>query len=162
LIIRAETIDDHQAIYDLTEAAFAPMSFSDGTEAAIIGKLRDADDLILSLVADDQGVIGHAAFSPVTVDAVGRWAGLGPIAVDFLRQKQGIGTQLVDQGIRQLEDLDFDGVVLIGNPKVYGPMGFVSDGRLHYRDLPAEIVQWYSITGHKPSGRIIFAPALEE
>jgi putative acetyltransferase len=160
MIIRPENGNDVQAIFDLTKAAFAPMGFSDGTEPGIIDALRADGDLLLSLVGVDDDIIAHVAFSPMALDCAGRWAGLGPISVAPGRQKQGIGTLLVREGLAQLKHLGFDGCVLIGNPKVYGPMGFVSGG-LSYRDLPKEIVQWHAFGAAKPSGEITFAAALE-
>jgi len=161
MIIRPETTGDHQSIFELTKAAFAPMPFGDDNDAYLTGNLRDAGDLILSLVADDDGVIGHVAFSSVTINAPGRWIGLGPISVTIDRQRQGIGSALVAEGLAQVKDLGFDGCVLIGNPSVYGPMGFVS-GDITYRDLAPKLVQWHSLTGLKPQGEILFAPALEQ
>lgn len=160
MIIRPETTGDHQAIFELTKAAFAPMPFGDDNDAFLTGNLRDAGDLLLSLVADEVGVIGHAAFSPATVQAPGRWASLGPISVVADRQRQGIGSALTAEGLKRLKNAGFDGCVLIGNPSVYGPMGFVSGG-ITYRDLALKLVQWHSLTGLKPQGEVVFAPALE-
>lgn len=163
MIIRPETPADIPAIHALTEAAFAPMSFSDGTEADCITNLRKDGDLTLSLVVDDAGaVIAHVAFSKVQIDgAFDGWYGLGPVAVVNDRQKQGIGTMLITAGHAQLQDRGAKGVVLIGNPKVYGPMGYTSDGALTYRDLPAEIVQYVAFDDARPAGALTFAPALE-
>ena len=162
MIIRPETTKDHQAIHDLTKAAFAPMPYGDENDAILPERLRDAGDLLLSLVAEDQGqVIAHVALSPVQVDAPGDWVGLGPISVEIARQKQGIGTAIAHEGLARMKAQGFSGCVLIGNPKVYGPMGFVSDGRLTYRDLCSDLVQWLSFDGSTPAGEIVFADALE-
>lgn len=161
MIIRPETAEDHRAIYDLTKAAFEPMGFSDGTEADVLDQLRQDGDLLLSLVAiEDDELIGQASFSLATLDCPGRWIGLGPISVTVARQKEEIGSNLVKTGLSQLKEQDFDGCVLIGNPKVYGPMGFQSGG-ITYRDCGESIVQWATLSGIKPSGEISFAPALE-
>lgn len=160
MIIRPEQSDDFEAIHDLTAIAFAPMPFGDGTEADSIDRMRDAGDLLLSLVAEEDKIIGHIAFSPLKTESPGRWAGLGPISVTPERQRKGIGSEMARVGLQKLKDLGFDGCALLGNPKVYGPMGFVS-GDITYRDLPTEIVQWQSFTGLKPSGEILFCPGLE-
>lgn len=161
MIIRPETPQDRQAIYDLTKAAFAPMPFGDESDAGLTDALRADGELLLSLVAEDDGIIGHAAFSPVQQDALGVWIGLGPISVQGDLQRQGIGTALVNAGLERMAARGVDGCVLIGNPKVYGPMGFVSDGRITYRDHSNEIVQWRSLSGAKPAGEIVFAKAFE-
>ncbi len=159
--VRPETPDDAQAIFDLTKVAFAPMSFADDNDPYLTGRLRDAGDLILSLVGLDAGtIIAHAAFSPATVPCPGRWAALGPVSVTPDRQKQGLGSKLVADGLARLKGMGFDGCVLIGNPAVYGPMGFMS-GKLTYRDLASSYVMGQSWSGITPEGEITFAPALE-
>jgi predicted N-acetyltransferase YhbS len=49
--IRAEVPEDNHAINALTLKAFAPMPFSNGSEAPILRALRRAGELTLSLVA---------------------------------------------------------------------------------------------------------------
>ena len=51
MLIRDETPEDFDAIHDLTSTAFKPMSYSDGTEAEIVRRLRENGDLTISLVA---------------------------------------------------------------------------------------------------------------
>ena len=69
--IRSEQPADIPLIYQLTDRAFAPMSFSDGTEPAVIDALREAGDLTLSLVAlKDNTLVGHVAFSPVQAGVI--------------------------------------------------------------------------------------------
>jgi len=69
--IRPETPQDIFAIRELTEAAFAPMPYSDGSEAQIIDRLREEGNLTHSLVTLDQDqVLAHIAFSPVTIDRI--------------------------------------------------------------------------------------------
>ena len=161
--IRPERPTDDDAIHHLTTVAFDPMPFSDGTEAPIIRALRSSGDLTLSLVVEEDGeVVGHVAFSPVTVDGadVG-WYGLGPISVRPDRQRQGIGRALVADGLERLRALGATGCALIGNPDVYAPMGFSSDGRLTHRGLDPAIVQVVVFAGPVPQGELRFAPAFE-
>ena len=163
MFIRPETPNDANAIHQLTEQAFAPMSFSDGTEPTIIHALRKAGDLTLSLVAEADGeIIGHVAFSPVTIDGTDNdWYGLGPISVRADKQKQGIGTALVQTGLDALKAKNAKGCALIGNPAVYGPMGFTSNGKLHYEDLDDKVVQYVAFSGPSPEGTLKFAPAFD-
>ena len=160
--IRPERPTDDDAIHDLTTVAFDPMPFSDGTEAPIIRALRRSGDLTLSLVAEEDGeVVGHVAFSPVTIDGadVG-WYGLGPISVRPDRQRQGIGRALVADGLERLRALGATGCALIGNPDVYAPMGFSSDGRLTYRGLDPAIVQVVVFSGRRTAWRAPLRPRL--
>ncbi len=161
--IRDETPQDADAIHHLTEQAFAPMPFSDGTEPAIVRALRKAGDLTISLVTEkDAEIIGHVAFSPVTINGThGGWFGLGPISVRSDHQKQGIGTALVQTGLDALIAQNAKGCALIGNPAVYGPMGFTSNGKLHYQDLDDKAVQYVAFSGPSPEGTLKFAPAFD-
>ena len=87
--IRPEIHTDIDAIYQLTQTAFAPMPYSDGDEGACINKLRADGDLTVSLVAvEAEAIVGHVAFSPVTIAGVSdNWFGLGPVSVAPKKQK---------------------------------------------------------------------------
>jgi putative acetyltransferase len=163
MVIRNESQGDAEAIHGLTERAFAPMRFSEGTEAGIIGRLRQAGDLILSLVAEENGrIFGHVAFSPVTIN--GRqcgWFGLGPISVEPKRQRQGIGKALIAEGLARLQQEGATGCALIGNPDVYRSSGFTGDGQLTYGDLDSRYVLRLVFSGEPPKGRLEFSPAFK-
>lgn len=163
MLIRPESPQDHKAIRDLTRDAFAPMSFSDGSEPDIIDKLRKAGDLTLSLVAEQDEIIGHVAFSPAKIrKAKGDWYGLGPISVRADMQRQGIGTKLAQTGLDMLRKMGAAGCVLTGNPDVYCPMGFTNEHALTYSGLNPEYILFIALNGTAPKGEINFAPALEE
>ncbi|UHD16379.1 GNAT family N-acetyltransferase [Thiocapsa bogorovii] len=83
ITIRNETNDDIAAIDDVTVAAFRDLQISNQTEHFIIDALRAAEAMTLSLVAVVDGrVVGHIAFSPVTLsDGTRDWYGLGPVSV---------------------------------------------------------------------------------
>lgn len=164
MLIRHETAADADAIHDLTLTAFEPMPFSDGTEADIIRRLRAAGDLTISLVAEEGGeILGHVAFSPVTIDGLhDGWFGLGPISVRPGRQRQGIGKALIARGLDLLNERGAKGCALIGDPDIYGRIGFRSDGQLKYRDLDTRYVQRLVLRGTASSGTLEFAPAFED
>ena len=163
MIIRQETSEDIEAIFNLTTEAFEPMPYSDGSEPKIINDLRSNGDLTLSLVAVDLGkVVGHVAFSPVTINNVNDdWYGLGPISVLPQQQRSGVGTQLIDDGFRRLKELGANGVALIGDPDYYGRFGFTGDGKLTYGNLPTKLVQWVAIKGSAPRGELKYCRAFE-
>ncbi|OHV21735.1 MULTISPECIES: GNAT family N-acetyltransferase [Rhizobium] len=163
MLIRYETPADIDAIHDLTEVAFKPMPYSDGTEAEIVSRLRAAGDLTISLVAEEEGeILGHVAFSPVTIDGVhGGWFGLGPISVKPERQRQGIGKALIVRGFDLLKESGAAGCALIGNPDIYSRVGFSNDGQLTYLDFDRRLVQRIVFRGTTPSGMLQFAPAFE-
>ena len=68
IVIREERHEDITVISEVTVAAFKELEMSDLNEHNIINGLREAGALSLSLVAEHEGcVVGHIAFSPVTV-----------------------------------------------------------------------------------------------
>jgi putative acetyltransferase len=160
MLIRPEQSGEEQAIHDLTQTAFATMSFSDGTEGLIIDALRKDGDLTISLVAvENDRVVGHIAFSPVTID--GRhdgWFGLGPISVLPELQRRGIGKAMITAGLDILRQRRAAGCVLIGDWGYYSRVGFVSNGELQYGDLDRRYVQFIVLHGTEPRGGLKFAP----
>jgi len=162
--IREEKTGDEAAIHALTAAAFAPMPYSGGTESAIIDALREAGDLVLSLVAESSGeIIGQITFSPVTIDGKhDSWFGLGPVSVVPEHQSKGIGSALIKAGLEYLRSNEAMGCVLVGNPDYYGRFGFYSDPDLRYGDFPIRVVQQLPLVGDKKSGVIKYCDAFEQ
>lgn len=161
-IIRDEREGDAGAIRTVTLAAFAGMPYSEQTEAAIVDALRAANALALSLVAVEDGeIVGHVAFSPVTVDGASApgWFGVGPVSVRPDRQKSGIGTALMRAALARLEAAGAKGCVLVGDPAYYRRFGFIASTSLSYPDLPAEYFQVLALAPDAPSGTVAFHPA---
>ncbi|MBN9018146.1 MAG: N-acetyltransferase [Rhizobiales bacterium] len=161
LTIRPETPQDAAAIRTLTNTAFASAPVSAGTEAAIIDALRDAGALALSLVATEEGeIVGHVAFSPVHLDAAaGDWFGIGPISVRPDRQRAGIGSALMREGLRQIRERGAAGCVLVGDPAYYGRFGFVHDPELRLGDVPPPYLQRLAFHDGEPKGEVRFHEA---
>ena len=156
---RPEDPTDHDAIHRLTADAFATMPFSAGQEPDIIRRLRADGDLTVSLVAEDAGaIVGHIAFSPVTIDGQSGWFGLGPISVSPDRQRQGIGSTLIDRGFQDLKARSAKGCVLVGDPAYYARFGFKSDDRLRCGTIETQYIQWCVFTVEAPVGELRFAP----
>ena len=158
--IRAERVGDEAAIRTLTAAAFAAMPYSRGTEPAIVDALRRDGDLTLSLLAAADGaIVGHVAFSPLTIaDVDDGWFGVGPLSVAPARQRQGIGSALLRAGLEQLEAMGARGCLLVGDPAYYRRFGFASDGRLTLAELDPNLLQWLAFGAPPPPGRVAFAP----
>ncbi len=108
IVIRNETDADVSAIGEVTVAAFKTLEISNHTEQFIIEALRAAHALTVSLVAEVNGrVIGHLAFSPVTIsDGTRNWYGLGPVSVLPEYQGKGIGKALIKEGLSRLKDMN--------------------------------------------------------
>ena len=158
--IRDERPGDFVAIAALTQAAFRDAEHSDGTEPAIVERLRTDGDLTLSLVAEDGELLGHAAFSPVTVsDGSTGWYGLGPVSVSPHRQREGIGSALIRVGLERLRVGGASGCVVLGDPAWYGRLGFRHNPRLAYPGPPPEYFQMLAFGDGVPVGTVRYAPA---
>jgi putative acetyltransferase len=139
--IRNETNADIGAITQVTIAAFETLEISNHTEQFIVEALRAAQALAISLVAEVDGrVVGHIAFSPVTIsDGTRNWYGLGPVSVLPQYQRQGIGTALIREGLLRLKDRNAQGCCLVGHPAYYRRFGFAKAPELVIHDVPPEV-----------------------
>jgi putative acetyltransferase len=112
---------DEAAIHAVNAQAFPT-----DAEARLVGALRTQAHEFLSLVAESgDEVVGHIAFSPVTLD--GRNVpvlGLAPMAVRPDLQRQGIGSALVRAGLAACREAGVDAVVVLGHPDFYPRFGF--------------------------------------
>ncbi len=157
---RDETIRDVAAIRDVTTRAFAAAEHKSGTEADIVDRLRRDGALVVSLVADDDGiVVGHVAISPVEIEGTTRWFGLGPVAVLPEYQRRGIGERLIRDALRRLYGLGGAGCVVLGEPAYYGRFGFVADPALRFGDAPFGYFQRLGFGSEPPAGEVTYHPA---
>jgi putative acetyltransferase len=158
IVIRNETHEDIGAITEVTIAAFKTLEISNHTEQFIIEALRAAKALAISLVAEMNGrVIGHIAFSPVTIsDGTPNWYGLGPVSVLPEYQRQGIGSTLIREGLSRLKDMNAQGCCLVGHPDYYRKFGFTNMSGLVLGGVPHEVFFALSFDGHTPQGTVAF------
>jgi putative acetyltransferase len=163
IVIRSETDADIGAITDVTIAAFKTLELSSHTEQFIIAALRADKSLTLSLVAElDDRVVGHVAFSPVTIsDGTKNWYGLGPVSVLPEYQRQGIGKALIEEGLSRLKSLNTRGVCLVGHPDYYRKVGFENVPGLEVVGVPQEVFFALSFDGHMPQGTVTFHDAFK-
>lgn len=156
--IRDETDADVTAIAAVTVAAFESLEISDHTEQFIVAALRAAQALSISLVAEMEGdVIGHIAFSPVTIsDGTPDWYDLGPVSVLPEFQRRGVGKALILEGLSRLKDLNARGCCLIGHPEYYRQFGFQNVSELACEGIPQEVFFALSFDGHMPRGNVTF------
>ncbi len=129
ITIRPERDGDHQAVHDLTAAAFGRED-----EALLVRRLRQSDAFIppLSLVAVAEGrVVAHVLFTRVGIEspagAVPALA-LAPLSVRPEFQGRGIGMRLVREGLNRCRRLGHTIVVVVGHPSYYPRFGFSSAG----------------------------------
>ena len=163
--IRPERTGDERAIRALTDAAFRDMEHSDGDEGPLVERLRADGDLVLSLVAlsSDEAIVGHIAFSPVTVEhGTGPYYQLSPVSVIPLRQKTGIGSDLIEKGLADMKGAGAKGIALVGDPAYYSRFGFTRDHALALSPKLDPFLQILVFEGEAPSGNLTLAPAFGE
>jgi putative acetyltransferase len=120
--IRPEGPEDAAQVRTVNERAFGQPA-----EADLVDTLRQAGAVSLSLVAEDDGVVGHILFTPVVIEHTGRRVvgmGLAPMAVVPGRQRQGIGSALVRHGLDVLRARGCPFVIVVGHPEYYPRFGF--------------------------------------
>jgi putative acetyltransferase len=118
MIVRSETPGDIVAIRVVEEAAFLQSA-----EADLVDDLRAAGDSVFSLIAvEGETVTGHAMFS--RLQAPFPALALGPVAVLPDRQRMGVGSRLIREGIARSEAAGWTGIFVLGDPAFYRRFGF--------------------------------------
>lgn len=123
MLIRAEKSFDQNDVFQINESVF-----KGAFEARLVDGLHSARAIILSLVADINGkVVGYVIFSEVQIEVNPdhkRVLSMIPLVVLPGFQKQGIGSSLVRQGLKQCKFLGYDAVVVLGSTDFYARFGF--------------------------------------
>jgi len=120
--IRVERTQDVSQVRVVNEGAF-----DQPTEADLVDKLRESCGDYLSLVAEDDEVVGQIVFTPAIVEGSERRVvgmGLAPLAVTPDRQRQGIGSALTKRGLEILRERGCPFVIVLGHPEYYPRFGF--------------------------------------
>jgi putative acetyltransferase len=132
--VRQEQPEDIAGVRAINEVAFPlhtqqEKEAGQSAEAGIVDSIRSACPDVVSLVAVDAGrIVGHIFFSPVFVSTAGgvvQGMGLAPMAVLPERQRQGIGSLLVQAGIEAMRKRGCPFVIVLGHPGYYPRFGFV-------------------------------------
>jgi putative acetyltransferase len=154
---REATRADREAILDLNRRAFGQPD-----EAEIISKLEKAGDILLEIVAEQEGqIVGHILFYPLGVLGKLGAAGLGPMSVDPWVQRDGIGSQLVAAGLQRMKDAGVPIVFVLGHEHFYPKFGFTIDATKDF-ETPLKGPHFFAIRfrfGPPMSGKLIFPDA---
>lgn len=163
ITIRYEVAADVSAIDAVTISAFLSAPHTSHTEQFIVDGLRRAGQLVVSLVAEVDGmVVGHVAVSPVTIsDGAVDWYGLGPISVVPECQRRGIGSRLMREALRALRERGAAGCVVLGEPEYYGRFGFRTDPNLSLPGVPPEYFQMIALGTNRPRGVVTYHSAFD-
>jgi putative acetyltransferase len=123
VIIRPELARDAAAIREVLIAAFAGSA-----EADLVEQLRRDRDLVLALVAEDEGTMcGTVAFPRLMVEdraSSHSVVGLAPVGVVPERQRRGIGSALIREGHRRLAAQGESLVFVLGHATYYPRFGY--------------------------------------
>ncbi len=130
--IRLTRSVDRDAIVGVVRKAFSDPSRDGQEEVDIVLNtwLVNAAVSELDLVAIEDGqVVGHVLGAYGSLDER-RVVGVAPLSVVPDRQGEGIGSGLVNELLRQAEEIGEPLVVLLGLPGYYGRFGFETAGPL--------------------------------
>lgn len=120
--IRDERSEERAGVARVNRAAFGGE-----VEARLVERLHADDEVIVSLVAVvGDHVVGHVLFSALAVEtATGiiPASALAPLAVLPDWQRRGIGSALVNEGMRRCRAAGRAAVFVLGEPAYYGRFG---------------------------------------
>jgi putative acetyltransferase len=160
-MVRPEAIEDHEAIRRVHQRAFAPSD----EEARLVDALRSSGDLVLSLVAtEDDEVVGHIAFSNARLESGHAVLALAPMSVLPERQRRGVGSALVREGLGRAARTEAPLVAVVGHPEYYPRFGFERGEAYGIVDpfgVPPEAWMVYRLPAYSAEarGRVTYAEA---
>jgi putative acetyltransferase len=121
--IRAERPEDFEAIRNVNIAAFGR-----DDEANLVDRLRLATSTLSFVAVQAQQIVGHIFFSPVLIEGKPPQhsfiLGLAPVAVLPNMQRHGIGSLLIQHGLKECAQSGCSAVVVLGHPEYYPRFGF--------------------------------------
>ena len=119
---RDESPHDRKAIFHVVSCAFGQLA-----EAQLIEELRENGDIVISLVADEDGqAVGHVLLSKL--DAPFPALALAPVSVIPTRQRSGIGSALIERAVRRARNEGWAAIFVLGDPNYYERFGFSREG----------------------------------
>lgn len=152
LIITKEKPNEVQQIWEVNSLAFET-----NTEANLVARLRTSGVDFISLVAKyNDDLVGHILFTEVHLENSDiKIAGLAPMAVKPEFQNTGIGSVLVEYGLRECKLKGYQAVIVLGHPKYYPKFGFepsVKYGIKSEYDVPDEVFMIKELVGNSLKG----------
>ena len=162
--IRTEAPGDRDAVRALNEAAFEQPD-----EAALVDALREAGSHVpeLCLVAvDGERVVGHIFYSEARLASGHTVLALAPMAVDPDRQREGIGSRLVEESLERARALEHPLAIVLGHPGYYPRFGF-EPAAPRGLEFPAEVPDeaWMALRlpryTDEARGSVSYAPPFE-
>jgi putative acetyltransferase len=142
-------------------------AFEGDQEAGLVDDLRRDGDLLLSMVAEDEGrLIGHVGFSRVWISHQAQrvpGVSLAPLSVATAQQRRGVGTALVSAGHAELRAAREAIVFVLGDPSYYGRFAYKIAAAAAFDCVYAgPHFQALALTDFAPkAGTIIYAAAFD-
>jgi putative acetyltransferase len=131
LLIRPERAADFDAIDQVNDLAFGQPD-----EGRLVRQLRQDPAFVsgLALVAvSEHTLVGYLLFTRSFIIAGEQrypCLTLAPLAVLPAFQRRGVGSRLMEEGLRRAADAGFDAVNVLGHPDFYARFGFVQADEL--------------------------------
>ncbi|WP_136660216.1 N-acetyltransferase [Nitratireductor sp. XY-223] len=116
-----EILSHHPIIEAINDEAFGPGRFVRAAERVREQGPHDADLSFVAAVDDE--IVGSVRMTAITAGSVAGHL-LGPLAVRPSFKNLGIGKQLVRIAVAAALDAGSEGVILVGDPPYYSPLGF--------------------------------------
>ena len=163
MIVRAEREPDFPEIHAVVQAAFG-----DEPVGPLVDALRPLPGYVraLALVAEHEGeIVGYVMFSYAELAEGGRVLMLSPLGVRPDRQRQGIGSALVEEGLRRAQERGEPVVIVEGDPRYYSRFGFRRASELGLDDphegIPDGAYQALANAPDHPRGRVVYPPPFD-
>jgi predicted N-acetyltransferase YhbS len=130
MIIRQENPQDHQAVFELIQNAFANEIHSDHQEEFLVERLRKSEAFVpeLSLVAESEGkILGFILLTKIKIKngkEEFESLALAPVAVHPDFQNQGIGGKLIRFAHEKAKEHNYTSIALLGHENYYPKFGY--------------------------------------
>lgn len=130
ITIRQENEKDYKISEEVIRLAFENEEHSDQSEHLLVNRLRKGDSFIkeLSMVAEsDKEIVGHILFTKALIDnnkEQFETLALAPVSVLPKYQGMGIGSKLIQEGLKRAKEMGYKSVIVLGHDKYYPKFGF--------------------------------------
>ncbi len=119
--VMAESVGGELLFRDSRRAHLPPILLEEGTVVDAIRQMQAKGYEIYDAVV----TAGMIRFRPVLLTAITTILGLAPMAVLSRYQRRGIGSGLVEQGLKLLREQGCPFVIVLGHPEYYPRFGFI-------------------------------------
>lgn len=129
LVIREAKEADQESIISIISLAFKDeQEIRDGeiVQSLLYKELLKDNDHIVSLVAEEETIVGHVLVSPVSLlpDKNLFFGQVSPLSVHPNFQSKGVGSSLMEAVIEKSKVCGLHGLFLLGDPNFYSRFGF--------------------------------------